>query len=154
MTDKIAPAPSPSSQPALIRHIIPVVVGGAVALLLTFVTDNSLAGHGVLPSPDHPVFAVGPLLLTAAYRAIFLTVGAHLAARLAPEGQPRIRYALALGMLMLVLNVIGAVSLKGQVPLWFSLVSIALPVPCAIIGGGSAARAMQLRATGASTPRS
>lgn len=145
--------PSAASQPALIRHIVPVVVGGAVALLLTFVTDNSLAGHGVLATPDHAVTEIGPLLLTAAYRALFLTLGCHMAARLAPEGQPRIRYALALGMLMLVLNIIGAVSLKGQVPMWFSLVGIALPVPCAIIGGGSGARAMQLRSA-PSTARS
>ena len=149
MTDKTSPEPAASTQPALVRHIIPVVVGGAVAVLLTFVTDNSLAGHGVLPSPDHPVFAVGPLLLTAAYRAVFLTLGCHMAARLAPDGQPRIRYALALGMLMLVLNVIGAVSLQGQVPMWFSLLGIALPVPCAIFGGGSGARAVALRQDGA-----
>ena len=75
-----------------------------------------------------------------------------MAARLAPEGQPRIRYALALGMLMLVLNVIGAVSLQGQVPMWFSLLGIALPMPCAIFGGGSSARAVALRQDGAARP--
>ena len=40
MTDTTSPEPATSTQPALIRHIVPVVVGGAVALLLTFVTDN------------------------------------------------------------------------------------------------------------------
>jgi hypothetical protein len=126
----------------LIRHILPVVAGGAVTLLLTIVTDNSLSAHEVLPAPDRPVFDTGPLLLAAAYRGLFAILGCHMAARLAPAGQPRIRYALALGGVMLVLNAIGAVSLWGQVPLWYSLSGIALTFPYAIIGGGTAARVM------------
>ena len=133
--------PSPSESPALIRHILPIVAGGLVTVMLTIVTDNTLSAHGVLPSPGHPVFETGPLLLTAAYRGLFAILGCHMAARLAPAGQPRIRYALALGFLMLVLNVMGAVSLWGQVPVWYSLAGIALTIPYAIIGGGTAARA-------------
>ncbi len=132
--------PASSESPALIRHIVPLIAGGAVTVLLTIVTDNTLSAHGVLPSPGHPVFATGPLLLTAAYRGLFAILGCHMAARLAPAGQPQIRYALALGFLMLALNVFGAVSLWGQVPLWYSLIGIALTIPCAIIGGGTAAR--------------
>jgi hypothetical protein len=137
MTAPTSPAPG---QTALISHIIPVVVGGAVTLLLTFVTDNALSAHQVLPAPGHPVFDTGPLLLLAAYRGVFAIIGCHFAARLAPEGNPRIRYALALGALMLVLNVIGASTLWGRVPIWYSLSGIALTVPYAIIGGGTAAR--------------
>ena len=76
-----AHAPQPT---ALIRHIVPVVVGGAVTLLLTIVTDNWLGAHQVLPSPDNTVFETGPLLLTAAYRGLFAILGCHLAARMAP----------------------------------------------------------------------
>ena len=112
-----------------------------MTVMLTIVTDNTLSAHGVLPSPEHPVFETGPLLLTAAYRGLFAILGCHMAGRLAPAGQPRIRYALALGFLMLVLNVMGAVSLWGQVPVWYSLAGIALTIPYAIIGGGTAARA-------------
>lgn len=113
-----------------------------MTLLLTVVTDNSLSAHAVLPAPGHPVFETGPLLLIAFYRGLFAIIGCHMTARLAPAGQPRIRYALALGGLMLVLNVIGAVSLRGQVPLLYSLANIALTIPYAIIGGGTAARVM------------
>lgn len=132
--------PSPSESPTLIRHILPIVVGGLVTVMLTVVTDNTLGAHGVLPSPGHPVFETGPLLLAAAYRGLFAILGCHMAARLAPAGQPQIRYALALGFLMLALNLMSAVSLWGQVPLWYALTGIGLTIPCAIVGGGTAAR--------------
>jgi len=138
MTD-LSPNPAPTSdQPALIRHILPVVVGGVVALALTVVTDNTLGAHGVLTGEG----GTATMLMAAAYRALFSVVGCHMAARLAPVGQPRIRYAMGLGALMLVVNVIGALSLWGQVPMWYSLSGIALPIPCAIVGGGTAARVM------------
>jgi hypothetical protein len=133
---------SASEQPALIRHIIPVVVGGFVTLLLTVVTDSSLAAHGLLPSLDRPVFETGPLALIAGYRGLFTIVGCHVAARLAPRGNPRIRYALALGGVLFAMSVAGASTIWGKVPMWFALSGIALTIPYAIIGGATAARAM------------
>lgn len=139
------PQIAPPEQPALLRHILPVVAGGILTLMLTVVTDNSLSAHQVLPAPGRPVFETGALLLAAAYRGLFAILGCHMAARLAPPGQPRIRYALALGIVMLVLNAVGAISLWGQVPAWYSLSGIALTIPYAIIGGGTAVRAAQRR---------
>lgn len=138
MTD--SPNATPD-QPALLRHIVPVLVGGIVMLMLTVVTDNWLAARGLLPTT-----AVAPtvasLLLVTAYRGVFAIIGCHMAARLAPAGQPRIRYALALGGLLLVLNIVGATSNRGLFPLWYVLLNLALPIPWAIIGGGTAARVM------------
>ena len=91
---------APPQQPLLIRHIMPIVAGGAITLLLTIVTDNTLAAHGVLPSAGRPMFDTGPLVLMTVYRAVFATLGCHLAARIAPERTPRLRYALALGALL------------------------------------------------------
>ena len=139
------PQTSPTQTPpptTLIRHIVPVVAGGVVTLLLTVVTDNWLGAHQVLPSPDSPVFETGPLLLIAGYRGLFAILGCHLAARMAPAGQPRIRYALALGALLFAMNLVGAPSLWGRVPAWYSLSGIALTIPYAIIGGGTAVRVM------------
>ena len=130
------------AQPSLLRHIVPVAVGGAVALLLTIVTDNTLGVHGLLPAAGQTVPGTGALLLVAAYRGVFVMLGCHMAARLAPAGNPRIRYALGLGGLILVMNVIATVSEWGRVPMWYSLSGIALTVPYAIIGGGTAARVM------------
>jgi len=143
-------SPPDTPQPtALIRHIVPVVAGGAVTLLLTVVTDNWLSAHEVLPAPDKTVFETGPLLLMAVYRGLFAILGCHMAARMAPAGQPRIRYALALGALLLVMNLVGAVSLWERVPVWYSLAGIALTIPYAIIGGGTAVQVMA-RASGSS----
>ena len=138
----LTPSPDTPAPPALLRHIVPVVAGGLVTLLLTFVTDNMLSAHQVLPAPGRPVFETGPLLLLAAYRGVFAMLGCHMAARLAPAGNPRIRYALALGGVMFVLAVIQALTLQGQVPMWYSLSGIALTIPYAIIGGATAARVM------------
>ncbi|MGE3955789.1 MAG: hypothetical protein AB7H96_03650 [Vicinamibacterales bacterium] len=133
--------PTPEAQPALIRHILPVVAGGAITVLLTVVTDNWLAVRGLLPT-QAAAHSVGTLLFVLAYRGAIAIAGSHMAARLAPAGQPRIRYALALGGLLLVVNVINAMGLAGTFPTWFLLASVALQVPFAIIGGGTAVQAM------------
>ena len=146
-----SPIAEPQQPTALIRHIIPVVAGGMVTLLLTVVTDNWLSAHQVLPSSHTSVFETGPLLLAAGYRGLFAILGCHLAARMAPVGQPRIRYALALGAVLLVTSLVGAASLWGRVPIWYSLGGIALTIPYAIIGGGTAVRVMA-RAAGTSRP--
>ena len=131
-------APNPN-QPALIRHIIPVVVGVLITGMLTIVTTNWFSVRGLLPAPGAPA-TTGVLLLSIAYRGLFVVVGSHMAARLAPAGQPRIRYAIAAGVLVLAVNVVAALAERDAAPLWFLIANIALPVPCAIIGGGTAAR--------------
>lgn len=138
MTESSNPDPA---QPALLRHIVPVAVGGAVMLMLTVVTDNWLAARGLLPAAGEAP-TIGSMLLVTGYRGLFAIIGCHMAARLAPAGQPRIRYALALGVLLLVLNVVGATTNRGLFPLWYVLLNLALPIPWAIIGGGTAARVM------------
>jgi len=138
MTDSPETAPA---QPALLRHIAPVAAGGVVILLLTIVTDNWLAARGLLPTAG-TVLTTASLLLVTAYRGLFAIVGCHMAARLAPPGQPRIRYALALGAMLLLLNLVGATSNQGLFPTWYVLMNLALPIPWAIIGGGTAARVM------------
>jgi hypothetical protein len=138
-------ADSSGPEPLLIRHIVPVLVGTFVTFALTFVTDNSLAGHRVLPGGAQAAFDTPTLLLMAAYRGLFAILGCHLAARLAPEGQPRMRYALGVGFLMLALNTAAAASGWGQAPAWYLLSAIALTIPYAIIGGGTAARAAARR---------
>lgn len=137
-----SPNTAEPAEPSLLRHILPVLAGGAVALLLTIVTDNTLGAHGLLPAPGQSMPGTGALLLVAAYRGLFVILGCHMAARLAPAGNPRIRYALGLGALIMVMNVIAAVSEWGRVPGWYSLSGIALTVPYAIIGGGTAVRAI------------
>lgn len=130
-----------TNQTSLIRHIVPVLAGTIITVMLTVVTTGWLSVRGLMPAAGEPMGA-GALVLGTLYRAFFVVVGSHLAARLAPAGQPRIRYALAVGVLMLVVSVVAAVSERSAAPMAFLLLNIALPVPCAIVGGGTAVRAM------------
>jgi hypothetical protein len=130
------------SEPLLIRHIVPVLAGGAVVLLLTIVTDSTLSAHGAIGTAEGGVPTTGSLALMTAYRALFATVGCHLAGRLAPTGNPRMRYAMALGALLLLLTIVSAIGTRGQLPAWYAIANIALTFPCAIIGGGTAVRVM------------
>jgi hypothetical protein len=115
-----------------------------MTLFLTIVTNGMMAANGVV-SADTAAPRTRVLLIVTGYRALFAVLGCHLASRLAPPGNPRIRYALALGMVLLVLNVFGALTSRGQVPMWYSLLAIALTIPCAIVGGATAVRAIERR---------
>ncbi len=117
---------------------MPVIVGAFVALMLTIVTNSWLAARGVVP----------PLALVAAYRGLFIILGSHLAARLGPSGEPRMRYALALAVLLIALTIVGGLRFGSQVPAWYLALDVALPLPCAIIGGATAVRAMASRRPG------
>ncbi|MGE0451443.1 MAG: hypothetical protein AB7Q29_17860 [Vicinamibacterales bacterium] len=133
---------------AFIRHIAPVVAGATVTLLLIVVTDRWLIARGVLPGAGLPSYGTASLALAAAYRALFAILGCHMAARLAPKGRPRLPYAMALGVVMVLLNVTAASSMWGQTPRWYPLMGIALPLPCALIGGATAVRAIAARQAG------
>jgi hypothetical protein len=114
------------------------MLGAFVTIVLTAVTARWMLARGVLP----------PLSVDAAMRALFTILGCHLAARMAPAGNPRIRYALALGVVLMLVNVMAASARWGQVPSWYLLLGVILPFPCAIIGGATAARAVAGAAAG------
>lgn len=122
---------NPDRQVALIRHILPVALGMFVVIALTLVTASWLTARGVTP----------PLAVDTLLRAVFLVLGSHLAARVAPAGNPRIRYGIAVGVVITLLNILAASSGWGRLPNWYLIAGIVLPIPCAIVGGGSGARA-------------
>lgn len=138
-------AESEQAQPALIRHILPVFAGGVLIAMLTVVTGNWLNAHGWVPDPAQAGSATGFLLFVLLYQSLFAVVGSHMAARLAPDGQPRIRYALAVGFLLSIVGVVSAMQATSPFPTWFLLAGIVLPVPSAIVGGGTATRALSQR---------
>lgn len=141
MTEPVAPP----AQTPLIRHIIPVLAGSLVIAMLTIVTVNWLSARGWTPAPEVAGSSTGFLLFVLGYQTLFAVTGCHLAARLAPAGQPQIRYALAVGVLLLVVGVLTAQSAPGHFPIWYLVAGIALPIPAAIVGGGTATRAMARR---------
>jgi hypothetical protein len=85
--------------------------------------------------------SVPVLLATIAYVGVFAIAGCYLAARLAPN-RP-MGHALVLGALGLAFNVVGSIMQWDVAPAWFHIVSLALVMPFAWIGGSL--RERQLR---------
>lgn len=136
---------SEPNQPALIRHILPVFVGIVLIAMLTVVTGNWLNAHGWVPDPAQAGGATGFLVFVLLYQSVFAVVGSHMASRLAPDGQPRIRYALAVGFLLSIVGIVSAMQTANPFPLWYLMAGIVLPIPSAIVGGGTATRALAQR---------
>jgi hypothetical protein len=128
-----APLPDPFRGPML-RSAIAIVVGflytGALSLgadgLVRYFNPGAVGEGGRVDNPT-------VLLLTIAYVALFAITGCYLAARLAPS-QP-MRHALILGLLGLVFNIAGAIVMWSTAPAWYHLVSLALVMPYAWLGG-------------------
>lgn len=137
-------APVPP-QPALLRHILPVLVGGLLVAMLTVVTNNWLMAHGWIPEPSSMGDATGAMLFVVLFQAVITSIGSHMAARLAPDGQPRIRYALAVGVLLAIVGVAAASQAAGSLPTWYLLARIVSPIPASIVGGGTATRVLSQR---------
>jgi hypothetical protein len=119
--------------PNIVRSILAIVAGFLFIGALAGGTGAVLSSAGFLPAAGEPLTDPGPVLLEAAYVAIFAIAGCWLAAWLAPD-RP-MRHALILGFLGLVFNVIGAVATWGQRPAWAILLNLALVMPYAWIGG-------------------
>ncbi len=133
-TSQMPPTGDPGGPPpTLLRHVVPIAVGAVVTIVLTAVTAGWLVARMGTP----------PLALDAGLRAVFTVLGCHLTARLAPEGNPRMRYAVALGVVLTFINFMAAGAVWGQVPMWHLLLPIVLPFPCAIVGGATAIRAVE-----------
>jgi hypothetical protein len=119
--------------PPIVRSILAIVAGFLFIGALAFGTGAALNAAGILPPAGEPLTDIGPVLLEAAYVAVFAIAGCWLAAWLAPD-RP-MRHALILGVLGLAFNVMGAVATWGQRPSWSILLNLALVMPYAWIGG-------------------
>lgn len=116
------------------RSIVAIGVGFLLIAVLAFGMD------GVMRSAVPDMFNlagrtdnVGMLLFTIAYVGVFAITGCYVAARLAPK-EP-MKHALILGLLGLVFNIAGASVRWDSAPAWYHIVSIALTMPYAWVGG-------------------
>lgn len=118
--------------PPIVRSILAIIAGFVVIGALSFGTDAALMAAGVLPPHGQPVST--PLLLLAqGYVAVYAIFGCWLAAYLAPSHP--MRHALILGALGLAFNLMNAAALWNLYPKWFTILSLALVMPYAWIGG-------------------
>jgi hypothetical protein len=118
----------------MLRSAIAIVVGFVYIGALSFGADALL--RGVLPDafgPGGRIDSTPVLLFMIAYVALFAVSGCYLAARIAPSHP--MRHALFLGVLGLIVNVMGTVSMWDTAPPWFHVVSLLLVMPYAYAGG-------------------
>jgi hypothetical protein len=124
---------------------------GAVVLGFVLIGALSVSGDLVLRAamPDAfdtrgAVSSTPLLLLVQGYVAVFAIFGCYVAARLAPS-RP-MAHALALGVLGLVFNIVGAIARWDHAPAWYHVLALALVMPYAWLGGRL--RERQLERTG------
>jgi hypothetical protein len=118
----------------MVRSLVAVASGFVIIALLSFGTDLALrAAMPQLYEADGSTTSVTALVLSIGYVGLYATLGCYLAARLAPR-QP-MTHALVLGGLGLLFNIVGTVSTWAMAPVWYHVVSLALVMLWAWIGG-------------------
>ncbi len=113
---------------------------GAVLTGFVFIAALSFGADAVLRSIMPGAFdeagrvtAVGVLLLIQGYVAVFAIAGCYLAARLA--GRRPMFHAMVLGLLGLIFSLMASIALWDTAPAWYHLMSLALVLPYAWVGG-------------------
>lgn len=116
------------------RSIGAVLAGIIAGVILSLGTDELLHVTGIFPGWGRPM-SDGLFLLATAYRTVYNIAGSYLVARLAPY-RP-MQHALASGVVGLVLGTAGGIATwnSGLGPHWYSVVIVALAMPCAWAGG-------------------
>lgn len=118
----------------MVRSLVAVTSGFVIIALLSFGTDLGLrAAMPQLYEADGSTTSVTALVLSIGYVGLYATLGCYLTARLAPR-QP-MTHALVLGGLGLLFNIVGTVFTWDMAPLWYHVVSLALVMLWAWIGG-------------------
>jgi hypothetical protein len=116
------------------RSILAIVVGFILIAVLAFGMDAIMRSAApAMFDANGRTDNVVMLLFMIAYVGVFAITGCYVAARLAPK-EP-MKHALILGLLGLVFNIVGSTMTWDMAPAWFHIVSLALVMPFAWIGG-------------------
>jgi multisubunit Na+/H+ antiporter MnhB subunit len=117
------------------RSIGAIVVGFVLIGVLSFGADM-LMRNVIMPwayAPDGSTQSLMVLIITMVYVAVFAIAGCYLTGRLAPN-RP-FRHAMILGGLGLGFNIAGTITLWHTAPPWYHILSLALVLPYAYVGG-------------------
>jgi hypothetical protein len=120
-----------SKHPRTARRIGSVLAGLVTIFFLSTATDMALHATGIYP-PFGETMSDALFVLAAAYRVVYGIAGCYVTARLAPYNP--LWHSLALGVVGLILSIAGSVAMWDAGPAWYSLVIIAMPLPCAWLG--------------------
>jgi hypothetical protein len=116
----------------ILRSAGAVLAGLFAIVILSTAADAVLHAAGVYP-PFPQRMADELFALATAYRIAFGVAGSWLTARLAPSNP--LRHALVLGGIGTVIATAGALAMWEYGPAWYSIVIIAISLPCAWVGG-------------------
>ena len=124
----------------LLASIGAVAAGAILIVVLSIGADVALEAIGALPSLQAPFPDEQLYLLPLAYRCIFSSLGAYVAARLAPHAP--MAHALALGAFGATLAALGLVAAMSadMGPLWYPVALLFSCLPTAWLGGFLARR--------------
>lgn len=117
----------------MLRSILVIVAGFLIIGALSIGTDAALVAAHILPPRGHPVTDLPLLLLVTGYVAVYAILGCYVTAALAPS-KPML-HALILGVLGLAFNLANVPAMRALYPAWFVVLSVALVLPYAWIGG-------------------
>jgi hypothetical protein len=118
----------------MMRSVLAVVAG--FVFIAAFAIGTDALVRSVVPGAFDATGrtdSVPLLLFTICYVGVWAVAGCWLTARLAPN-RP-MRHAMILGVLGLAFNVMGSIAAWDTAPAWFHLVSLALVLPFAWLGG-------------------
>jgi hypothetical protein len=115
------------------RSILALVVGIAVGIILTLITDAVLHKVGFFP-PLGQWTPSGPLAIATLYRVVYGIIGAYIVALLAPN-KPML-HALISGAIGVVATTAGAVAMwnKNLGPHWYPIALMITALPSAWVG--------------------
>jgi hypothetical protein len=117
---------------SIFKSIGAILAGFAAVVVLSNGTDIILESIGFLKLPflDNPWWLI---LLVAIYRSIYTITGCYIAASLAPNCP--MFHALTLGGIGFVIGILSSFAMSKDLPVWFSVLMVALALPCAWLGG-------------------
>jgi|SRR5882724_1141256 len=117
----------------ILWRITAVVVGLVVIGILSIGTDRLLVATGVYRDP----MTNSMFLIATTHRLVYGVLGCYVTARIAP--QRPMRYAIILGVVGLILNILGlmtAIAAGPELgPKWYPIALILAAIPCAWVGG-------------------
>ena len=133
-----------NSSRKILRRIGAVLGGMIVVVILDLTMDVIMHATGIFPPWGQPMSS-SLFLIATTYRAIDGTIGAYVAARLAPD-RP-FAHALAVGIIGFLLASVGAIVTwnMGLGPRWYPIALIGISLPCACLGGWLRLRQLKAR---------
>jgi hypothetical protein len=119
-------------EPRPLRSFVAVIAGFVATVVTTTLIDVVLMKAGIFPGPDQ-MLTDDLFLIAVVYRMATGIFGCFIAAKLAPYYP--MRHAMALAGFAFIMSAIGVYVMWDKGPAWYSILIVAITLPCGWIGG-------------------